>query len=86
MERDFGQLIFVALLILAGLFDLVVRWRKARGRRDAPPEDDGELPFVEEDDTDLEEPEQIEPAPRIGSRLWKFWVVISVMLRTPNCG
>jgi hypothetical protein len=67
MERDFGQLILVAVFILAGLFDLFVRGRKGRARRDAPPQDDEELPFVEEDDTGLEEPGRIEPRPPLAA-------------------
>ena len=61
MERGLELLFFVAVMLLAGLLDAVVRWLKGRAERDRPPAVDGEPVVVEDDDRGLVERPWVEP-------------------------
>jgi hypothetical protein len=70
-DLNFEQLFILAVLLVAGLVNLVLDWVRARGRR-APPQDRAQDVAVEEEELDLSEvfwpertaevPPELEPA------------------------
>jgi hypothetical protein len=62
MERGFEQLFIIAAVILAGVFDLLVRWRKSRQRKDAPADASryDQNPVLVEEEADSGLPSDIE--------------------------
>lgn len=62
MERGFEQLIVIAAVILAGVFDVLVRWVKSRQRRDAPVDATryDEKPLLVEEEADFELPADVD--------------------------
>lgn len=62
MERGFEQLIVMAAIILAGVFDLLVRWLKSRQRKDAPVDAgrSDENPVLVEEEADFGLPAEVE--------------------------
>ena len=53
MELRFEPLFVVGAILVAAMFDLLVRWLTGKTAKARPPEVDTALMFVQEDDTDM---------------------------------
>ena len=62
MERGLEQLLVIAAIILAGVFEVLVRWVKSLQRKDAPVDASryDENPVLVDEDADFELPADVE--------------------------
>ena len=63
MERGLDQLLLFALILIAGIFDLLIRWARRKRGTPSEAEDEGELVVVESDSGEYLEVRPIEPPP-----------------------
>ena len=63
MDRGLEQLLLFALVLIAGIFDLLLRCARKRRGTPSEAEDEGEIVLVERDEQEYLEVRRIEPQP-----------------------